>query len=51
MYISKVFYKNFDKTLLQIKLHNLIKIQLFIILSYEDLTTTHSGSCADDLYH
>jgi len=29
---------------------NLIKIQLFIILSYEDLTTTHRGSCADDLY-
>jgi len=30
---------------------NLIKIHLFIILSYEDLTVTHSGSCADDLYH
>jgi len=29
---------------------NLIKIQLFIIQSYEDLTATHSGSCADDLY-
>jgi len=29
---------------------NLIKIQFFIILSYEDLTATHSGSCADDLY-
>jgi len=29
---------------------NLIKIQLFIILLYEDLTATHSGSCADDLY-
>jgi len=30
--------------------HNLIKIQLFIILSYEDLTVAHSRSCADDLY-
>jgi len=29
---------------------NLIKIQLFIILSYEDLTVTHRGSHADDLY-
>jgi len=29
---------------------NRIKIQLFIILSYEDLTATHNVSCADDLY-
>jgi len=29
---------------------NLIKIQLFIILSYEDLTAAHRRSCADDLY-
>jgi len=28
--------------------NNLIKLQLFIILSYEDLTATDSGSCADD---
>jgi len=28
---------------------NLIKIQLFVILSYEDLTPTHRRSCADDL--
>jgi len=27
---------------------NLIKIQLFIILLYEDLTAVHSRSCADD---
>jgi len=29
---------------------NLIKIQLFIILSYEDLTAACSRSCAVDLY-
>jgi len=28
---------------------NLIKIQLFIILSYEDLKATHRRPCADDL--
>jgi len=32
-------------------LFNLIKIQLFIILSYEHLTAAHSRSCADDLFH
>jgi len=30
---------------------SLIKIQLFIIPSYEDLTATHRRSCADDLYY
>jgi len=29
--------------------YNLIKIQLFIILSYEHLTATRNRSCADDL--
>jgi len=29
--------------------YNLIKIQLFMILSYENLTAAHMRSCADDL--